>query len=242
MAVAHSTLISWTFAQLLTDVLSSELNTIYCLQRKGLLKCSLDCPLCSSQCQMVPLKGSHSWRCPRKRCQAITSIREESFFSNSSLSQDHHHPDVCVVETVSSVSIWQGMRLEFLNVLIGITTFVMFVMWCWRSKLTNCFDKGTCHCGVKQMMRKRGVINTSENLFASYVLEFLWRQKFKSENLFEKLIYWLHSRSVCIVVTVFFFIMLVMTACSPPFILISSTVFDDDHYLQRVKFYAGDCT
>ena len=45
----------------------------------------MDCPKCGSICRLVERKGSHAWRCPRKGCQAVVSIRDKSFFSGSHL-------------------------------------------------------------------------------------------------------------------------------------------------------------
>ncbi len=41
---------------------------------------------------------------------------------------------------------------------------------------------------AKQMMRKQGVMNTSDDLFSSYLLEYLWRKRFDNKQLFEKLL------------------------------------------------------
>ncbi len=35
---------------------------------------------------------------------------------------------------------------------------------------------------VKLMMRKRGVMNTSDDLFDTYLPEYLWRRKFKNDD------------------------------------------------------------
>ena len=56
------------------------------MQGKHLLASSMDCSKCSSQCRLVTTKGTLYWRCPRKSCQAVTSVREKSFFSTSRLS------------------------------------------------------------------------------------------------------------------------------------------------------------
>ncbi len=37
---------------------------------------------------------------------------------------------------------------------------------------------------VKFMMRKRGVMNTSDDLFDTYLPEYLWRRKFKNDDPF----------------------------------------------------------
>ena len=86
MAALTSTPRNWTYFELIKDVLTTEENIIYWLQRKHLLVGSMDCPKCSSSCRLVPRKGSLSWRCPRKGCQAVVSVREKSFFSKSRLS------------------------------------------------------------------------------------------------------------------------------------------------------------
>ena len=41
---------------------------------------------------------------------------------------------------------------------------------------------------TKRMMRKQGVMNTSSDLFPTYLVEFLWRRRFEDEDLFEKLL------------------------------------------------------
>ena len=184
MAVALSTPTTWTFAQLLTDVLSSELDTIYWLQRKGLLKSSLNCSRCSSQCRIVTRKGSHSWRCPRKGCQAVTSIREESFFSKSRLSLKSiiilmylWSRQVRVSEATHEAGVSEHVAIDWYNFFRNVC-----------GKVVEIDELKFGNRGVKQMMRKQGVMNTSKKLFPSYVLEYLWRQRFKSEDLFEKLI------------------------------------------------------
>ena len=59
---------------------------MYWLQRKGLLRSSLNCRKCSSSsCRIVPRKEFYAWRCPRKGCEAIVSIRDDRFFAGSHL-------------------------------------------------------------------------------------------------------------------------------------------------------------
>lgn len=41
---------------------------------------------------------------------------------------------------------------------------------------------------VKRQMRRQGVMNTSNDLFATYLLESLWRKRFHGQDLFEKLL------------------------------------------------------
>jgi len=47
--------------------------------------------------------------------------------------------------------------------------------------------EGTWSC-VKRLMRRLGVMNTSSDLFPSYLLEYLWRKRYRSTDLFEKLL------------------------------------------------------
>ena len=54
------------------------------LQHKHLLASSMLCPKCSSGCRIVPRKGNFSWRCPRKGCQTVVSIRQNSFYTSGS--------------------------------------------------------------------------------------------------------------------------------------------------------------
>ena len=41
---------------------------------------------------------------------------------------------------------------------------------------------------IKRQMRRQGVMNTSNDLFATYLLESLWRKRFHGQDLFEKLL------------------------------------------------------
>ena len=41
---------------------------------------------------------------------------------------------------------------------------------------------------TKRMMRKQGVMNTSSNLFPTYLIKFLWRRRFGASDLLEKLL------------------------------------------------------
>ena len=67
------------------EVLVDEQTAMYWLQRKHLLASSMLCSKCSSGCRIVPHKGSFSWRCPRKCCQTVVSIQQNSFYSGSHL-------------------------------------------------------------------------------------------------------------------------------------------------------------
>lgn len=41
---------------------------------------------------------------------------------------------------------------------------------------------------TKQMMRKQGVMSTSNDLYPTYLLDFLWRKRFGDRDLFEALL------------------------------------------------------
>ena len=41
---------------------------------------------------------------------------------------------------------------------------------------------------VKRQMRRQGVMNTSSDLFPTYLLESLWRKRFSGQDLFEKIV------------------------------------------------------
>ena len=84
--VLASTPRKWTYEELITTVLTCNEQTIYWLQSKHLLASSMDCSKCSSQCRLVKRKSTLYWRCPRKGCQAVISVRDKSFFANSKLS------------------------------------------------------------------------------------------------------------------------------------------------------------
>ena len=84
--VVASTPQDWTYEDLITIVLKSNEETIYWLQDKHLLALSMDCSKCSSQCRLVRRKGTLYWRCPRKGCQAVVSVRDKNFFAKSKLS------------------------------------------------------------------------------------------------------------------------------------------------------------
>ena len=73
---------SWTYDIFLTTV---EATIIAWLQQKNLIKISMTCSKCSSQCRFLPKKGTFFWRCPMKGCQAVKSVRDGSFFSMSRL-------------------------------------------------------------------------------------------------------------------------------------------------------------
>ena len=67
------------------EVVNDEDTTMYWLQRRNLLASTVDCSKCNTTCRLVPRKDSHAWRCPRKGCQAVVSIGDDSFFSGSHL-------------------------------------------------------------------------------------------------------------------------------------------------------------
>ena len=71
--------------QLLGTVLVNEATIIAWLQQRKLLITATTCSKCSSQCRFVPKKGTFFWRCPKKGCQAVKSVRDGSYFSMSRL-------------------------------------------------------------------------------------------------------------------------------------------------------------
>ena len=120
---------TWTYCDLIKDVLTSEEDILYWLQRKNLLASSMDCPKCASSCRIVKRKSSFSWRCPRKVCRAVVSAREKSFFSKSKLSfatmlklMYLWSRQTRVTEAAAEVKVSNRVAL------IGITSFVMFAL------------------------------------------------------------------------------------------------------------------
>ena len=64
-------------------------STIAWCRRQGLLADNKDCPTCGTSCRQVKrarYSEGYAWRCPKKGCQKVVSLRDGSFFSNSSLS------------------------------------------------------------------------------------------------------------------------------------------------------------
>ena len=254
---------------------------------------SMDCSKCSSQCRLVKRKGTLYWRCPRKGCQAVVSVRDKSFFAKSKLSLQtilklaylwtrqtrvttaarevkvtesvaidwfNFYRDVCgqyfldhpitiggpgkVVEIDESKfgkrkyhrgrsveghwvfdGIERGSRESFMmvvpdrskNTLMPIITQYIrpgttVISDEWRSyndigisgythqtvnHSLNFVDPSTgAHTNgvegywscTKRMMRKQGVMSTSNDLFPTYLLEFLWRRRFGDRDLFEALL------------------------------------------------------
>ena len=256
---------------------------MYRLQRRNVLSNSVNCANCSTACRIVARNGSFAWRCPRKGCQAILSIRDGSFFSNSHLkltdlvaitywwsrgvnvsvavhetghSQTtivdwyNFHRDVCAqyfldhpvmiggpgktVEIDESkfgkrkynrgryveghwvfggkerdsseafmVDVQDRSAATFLHIILKHVrpgTNIISDEWRAYSQLSsqgmshqtvnhsvNFIDPSTgAHtqgiestwAQTKRMMRREGVMNTSRNLFPTYLQEFLWRRKF----------------------------------------------------------------
>ena len=68
--------------------LSTTEDVIQWCRQTGLLRTSLECPRCGCDCREVPRAGypeKLAFRCPRKGCQKVMSLRHGSFFSNSKL-------------------------------------------------------------------------------------------------------------------------------------------------------------
>ena len=67
------------------EILTDEATIIQWLQLRNLLASECSCSKCGSECRLVPRRGSYSWRCPSKGCQAFRNIRDSSFFAKSHL-------------------------------------------------------------------------------------------------------------------------------------------------------------
>ena len=79
---------SWTHKKLVRTVINDEPTLLHWLRARNLLASDMSCTKCGSQCRQVRRRGSYSWRCPTKGCQAYKSIREGSFFTRSHLGLD----------------------------------------------------------------------------------------------------------------------------------------------------------
>ena len=69
--------------------LGTTQDAISWCRQTGLLRQNLDCPRCGRDCREVPREGypeKVAFRCPRKGCQKVMSLRHGSYFSNSKLS------------------------------------------------------------------------------------------------------------------------------------------------------------
>ena len=53
--------------------------------RQSLLRVPRNCPKCFALCNFVTKDGSFCWRCTKRGCQLVVSLREGSFFSGSHL-------------------------------------------------------------------------------------------------------------------------------------------------------------
>ena len=84
-AVTTVTPSTWTHKKLIKTLLTDELTIVEWLQSRNLLASEMTRSKCGNECQLVPRRGSYSWRCPSKGCQCFKSIRERSFFSRSHL-------------------------------------------------------------------------------------------------------------------------------------------------------------
>ena len=55
------------------------------LMNNSLLANVMNCKKCSTPCRIVTKKDAKVWRCPQKGCQAVISVRNDSFFTGSHL-------------------------------------------------------------------------------------------------------------------------------------------------------------
>lgn len=75
----------YTFKRLHQEITATEEDTITWLKRNNLLRNGYVCQKCGSSCSFVKRKESFAWRCPKKGCQSVYSMRNDSFFTGSHL-------------------------------------------------------------------------------------------------------------------------------------------------------------
>ena len=92
------------FKDLCLEVTKYEEDTI---KNKNIIRRSLLCRKCSSSCNFVPRKDGYAWRCTRKGCQSVLSIRDGTFFSGSHLN----------LNEIVEISYWWARGMNVTNVM-----------------------------------------------------------------------------------------------------------------------------
>ena len=170
------------FKDLCLEVTKNEEATITWLKNKNIIRTSLLCRKCSSSCNFVPRKDGYAWRCTRKGCQSVLSIRDGTL-ANTLLPiiQTYIRPGTSVFSDewraysqITSLGLSHSTvnhSINFVDPISGAHTQNIESTWSF----------------VKKMLRKQGVMNTSSSLFQTYLPEYLWRRKFKEEDTFIKI-------------------------------------------------------
>ena len=95
------------FKDLCREVTKNEEATITWLKNKNIIRRSLLCRKCSSSCNFIPRKDGYAWRCTRKGCQSVLSIRDGTFFSGSHLK----------LNEIVEISYWWARGMNVTNVM-----------------------------------------------------------------------------------------------------------------------------
>ena len=70
------------------EVTKDKKMAMHWVMQRGLLRKNVDCSKCGLASRLVGRKGSFSWRCSCKGCQAVQSARDSSFYAGSHLMGD----------------------------------------------------------------------------------------------------------------------------------------------------------
>ena len=73
------------YKSLYASVSCNEDKAMIWLMNNSLLANAMNCKKCSTPCRIVTKKDAKVWRCPQKGCQAVISVRNDSFFTGSHL-------------------------------------------------------------------------------------------------------------------------------------------------------------